>query len=454
MGPTSSRIIQSTILDFLVIALLYSAAIAWGAKMPWGMSFFSAASILLCAYILIMEAAGGRVRFYFSWTYIPALGLLALATLQRMNPVIALDSPSPFLPYTVEPHTTELYLILAVGYAALGLAVVHGFSTRQQLVRFVVLMILLGIMESLYGLFQNLTGFTSALDPPFHSDSAHGTLANRNHYALMLNFSISLGVGFLYRKSADLFQGRKLRVRHLLGMPDSAQLAWIIVWLALIGLGVIMSLSRAGIIAMFVCVGVMMIAARLAEGGRFAPILVLSVAFAIVGLGIFTGIDAVLARYAGMMHHGYFEQDRIPIWRDSWRMIHSNPWFGQGVGSFQWTFPAYETWEPDRPAVYAHNDYLQILAECGVAGLVLVVWLLIACWRRAWHNLRSEDSLVRGIGVATLGALTAAAIQEMTDYALYTPAVTAMLICIVALNEKVARSQRQEETMDAVQRSI
>jgi len=423
-----------------MIALLYFAAIAWGAKMPWSMSFFSAASILLFAYRLILEGASGGVRIRFSWTYVPALGLLALAALQRFAPIIALDSQPYGLPHTIEPHTTELYLILAIGYASLGFSVINGFSSRQQIVRFVVCLILLGILESLYGLIQHLTGFTSAWEPSFHSDSARGTLANRSHYALMLNFSISLGVGFLYQKAADLFQGRSLRIRHLMGMPDAAQLAWIVVWIALIGLGVITSLSRTGIVAMFACVGVMMIAAKLSEGGRFTPILVMSVVFAIVGLGLFTGINAVLERYASMMHQGYFEQDRIPIWRDSWKMIRLNPWFGQGVGSFQWTFPAYETWEPDTPAVYAHNDYLQIMAECGVAGLALVIWLLIACWRSAWRNLKSEDSLVRGIGIATLGALAAAAIQETTDYGLYIPVVAAMLICIVALNEKAARS--------------
>jgi O-antigen ligase len=127
-------------------------------------------------------------------------------------------------------------------------------------------------------------------------------------------------------------------------------------------------------------------------------------------------------------------------------MIRTNPWFGQGVGSFQWTFPAYETWEPDKPAVYAHNDYLQIIAECGFVGLGLAIWLLITCWRSALRNLKAENPLVRGIGLATLGSLASTAIQEITDYALYTPAIAAMLICILALNERAARYRRQSET--------
>jgi O-antigen ligase len=432
--------IQSALLDFLAIGLLCFTAIAWGAKRPWIMCLFSAAAIIIWSWRMLLESSRGCLRLHLSWTYIPALGLLALTALQRLNPQIALTPPVGFRPYTIEPHTTELSLILALGYAALGFSILHGFSTRKQLSRFFIYIIGLGVLESIYGIIQRLTGYTTVWDLPILSGSAHGTLTNRNHYALLLNLSISLGVGFLYKKSIDFFQGQRFSLRLLPRIPDSAQLVWIIVWLALIGLGVFMSLSRAGIFAMFACIAVMIIAVRSTQRSRLAPILVLAIAFVIVGLGLYSGIDGVLARYANLLEPGYFEQDRIPIWRDAWKMVRIHPWFGQGAGSFQWAFPAHETTEPDRPAVFAHNDYLQIMAEYGVVGLVLVFWLLIGCWRSARRNLKAEDPLVRGIGLAALGALTAAAIQEITDYALFTPGIAAILVGIVALNERASRN--------------
>jgi O-antigen ligase len=119
-------------------------------------------------------------------------------------------------------------------------------------------------------------------------------------------------------------------------------------------------------------------------------------------------------------------------------MIKTHPWLGQGLGSFKWTFPAYETLAPDTPAVYAHNDYLQVLAELGLLGLILVIWMGVSCWRSAVRNLVAGDPLVRGIGLATLGALGATAVQEVTDYSLYTPGVAAMLVALVALNERAS----------------
>ena len=441
--------IQPILLDFLIMALLCFVAIAWGAKRPWSMCLFSAAAITIWSWRLLLESARGCIRLYFSWTYIPAFGLLALTVMQRLNPQTALIPKVGFLPYTLEPHSTKLYLILAFGYAALGLSVIHGFSTQKQLIRFIVFLIGLGVLESLYGIVQHLTNFVTVWDLPVLSGSAHGTLTNRNHYALLLNLSISMGVGFLYKKSVDFFQDQRFRLRLLPRMPDSAQLAWIIAWLALIGLGVLLSLSRTGIFAMFACVAVMMIAARSTQKSHLAPFLVLATACVIVGLGVYTGVDGLLARYAGLLEPGYFEQDRIPIWRDAWKMVCSHPWFGQGAGSFQWAFPAYETFEPDRPAVFAHNDYLQFLAEYGVVGLGLALWLLISCWRSAMRNLKAQGPLVRGIAIAALGALTATAIQEITDYSLFTPGIAAMLVGIVALNERVSRDQPAMDTTEA-----
>ncbi len=446
--PASAPSIQSALLDFLIIALLCFAVIAWGAKRPWSMCLFSAAAIVIWSWRILLESSRGRFRLYFSRAYFPAFGLIALTVLQRLNPQTALTPPTGFLPYTIEPHTTELHLILFIGYAALGLSVLHGFAARRQLTRFSIFIIGLGVLESVYGIIQRLTGYATLWDLPVFSGAAHGTLTNRNHYALLLNLSLCLGAGFLYKKSADFFQGQKFSIRLLPRIPDSAQLVWITAWLALIGLGVLMSLSRTGIFAMFACIAVMMIAVRSAQRSRLAPLLILALALVIAGLGIYSGIDGVMTRYAGLLEPGYFEQDRLPIWRDAWQMVRLHPWLGQGAGSFQWAFPAHETMQPDKPALFAHNDYLQILAEYGVAGLGLVVWLLISCWQSAIRNLKAADPLVRGIGLATLGALAAAAIQEIADYALFTPGVTAILISILALNERGSRGQLSIQTTD------
>jgi len=116
-------------------------------------------------------------------------------------------------------------------------------------------------------------------------------------------------------------------------------------------------------------------------------------------------------------------------------MLQGHSLFGQGLGTFQWTFPAYEQLDPDIPAKYAHNDYLQALAEVGWAGIILLAWAFIAFWRVAAQNLRrSADPLARGVGVATMGILVASALQEITDFSLYIPGVAVLFFVLLGLN--------------------
>jgi O-antigen ligase len=442
-AKTRNRIM---LIDLASVVLVLFAAMAWGANTPWAIAVFSAGSLLVLAWRLIWDAWRGQLRLFWSWLFLPAFGLLALIGLQQLSPRIALDAPPGSLPHTVEPHTTGLYFLLAAGYVALGFSVVHGFRSRKQLYRLMVLVIGFGVFESLYGLVQSLGGVHYIWTVPFTDSRARGTLMNPNHYALLLNLAISVGVGYLYTRSVKLLWGRKLNLRRLLGMPDSARLAWIVVWLALIGFGVFASLSRTGTIAMFVCFGGMLAAGRLAEGERRRAVIVFSVLFAIVSLGLYVGVEGLLERYASILQLGYFERDRIPIWRDAWPMVSTTLWFGKGLGSFMWTFPAYETMEPDIPAMYAHNDYLQVMAEIGIVGFALLIWAGMVCLRTARRNLLAKDHLVRGIGLSTLGVLAATAIQEITDYSLYIPGIAAMFILLIALNERAAHLEWESPT--------
>ena len=66
------------------------------------------------------------------------------------------------------------------------------------------------------------------------------------------------------------------------------------------------------------------------------------------------------------------------LYRDTFRMARARPVFGWGMGSFPTVFALYNTQVPkgDRiPVVYhdAHNDWLQCVAELGIAGALLMV---------------------------------------------------------------------------------
>jgi len=94
--------------------------------------------------------------------------------------------------------------------------------------------------------------------------------------------------------------------------------------------------------------------------------------------------------------------DRAPFRRSTWRLATEGGWTGRvwvgyGAGSYRWVSPPYQAQEPvlaakdgslAKRAIYAHNDWLQMLAEWGVLGLVPVLLALGWLLRRIFRAFR------------------------------------------------------------------
>ena len=93
--------------------------------------------------------------------------------------------------------------------------------------------------------------------------------------------------------------------------------------------------------------------------------------------------------------------DRAPLRRATWALISDGipsgrAWVGYGAGSYRWISPPYQAQQKEMQrdgklfyrAIYAHNDWLQMLAEWGIVGLLAVFAALLWLGRhliRAFH---------------------------------------------------------------------
>ncbi|MBI4055354.1 MAG: tetratricopeptide repeat protein [Elusimicrobia bacterium] len=89
-------------------------------------------------------------------------------------------------------------------------------------------------------------------------------------------------------------------------------------------------------------------------------------------------------------------QAHLLIWRDTLQIFLNHPWTGCGLGRFHLEFPQVasaalrELWPQERVIInFAHNEFLQVLAEGGLWGLGLVLWVL---WSFATSYLQARRS--------------------------------------------------------------
>jgi len=114
---------------------------------------------------------------------------------------------------------------------------------------------------------------------------------------------------------------------------------------------------------------------------------------------------------------------RQMILRDSLPMFLEKPLFGWGLGVFPTVYPQYRSFYTNEFVNQAHNDFLQILVELGVAGLLAFLALLWGVIHRAIAEIDvwQEDSF-SNLSIASMLGLVGLLAHSFTDFNLQVPA--------------------------------
>jgi O-antigen ligase len=113
-------------------------------------------------------------------------------------------------------------------------------------------------------------------------------------------------------------------------------------------------------------------------------------------------------------------------------LIRAYPFFGCGLGGYETAFWRFKVSGVLVTDDFAHNDYLQLLAELGLVGFAIGATLAFSVVRMAVRRaVRSADPGARYFAVACAGALAAILLHSLADFNLYIPA-NAMLLAWIA----------------------
>lgn len=316
----------------------------------------------------------------------------------------------------------ETWLSALAGFPIVATLAAALAISQSQVLKLILLCAIVGALQGLLGLLQ--LAFPALLFEPAFRVSVLGSFGNKNSLGNYLAMLLPL----LWLWAAGLGAGATRHLERFRWQAWGARAGLMLVLASLVA-----SLSRAGLAT---GVLVLTLAVALLPFGesnnmqrgwrviwRWWPL-------ALVLLGLSLGSWEWLGR---------FDSDRLAS-DDAWRgLMREQTWsaalanwpLGSGVGTFGVVFPAYQPPELGRNFVnFAHNDYLQLLMECGVLVVpvaLALLWLIgrrlvqltSARWRGPWSH---SDALAVACGLGFL----AQALHAWVDYPWRIPA-TAML---------------------------
>jgi O-antigen ligase len=275
---------------------------------------------------------------------------------------------------------------------------------------------------------------------------ASGTYVNRNHFAGLLELALPLALMWalsLWRGNSDRASrsmAAALRIAAMLGVA--------------VGLltGIVVSLSRMGFlaaIASLVLVAAVLLIPR-ANSRKWAPLLAIPLA-----LLVLLPSSELRQRFSFTMTSSEVSsQTRLEIWRDTLHLVSGHEWIGTGLGAYERGLYRYKTVKPTNTLDFAHNDYLQVLAELGIPGVLLfaglLLWMVQRPLRAALSRRYARDRELdhRYLSIGLLGAFSAIALHSLTDFNLYIPANAMALAWLggLAVSPGLGQAIRQGES--------
>ena len=273
---------------------------------------------------------------------------------------------------------------------------------------------------------------------------ASGLFISPNHLAGFLETVLLLATSLCF------FGGFRARGKVLTG------------YLALICLaGLVLTGSRGGYLSVgvgfivFAFLSVWTLRTRLSHGLLPRMIGVIA-AIALLGGGIAYFADRSFAIRSRANTVFVSTDIRLQLWDAAWKQFQLAPVFGTGSRTYVIYGRTFRTPQVQTDPVFAHNDWLQTLAEYGIVGMLLIVIFVLAHlrhgWRR-WHGMvgrlspattSPEESRALALQMGTLSAIAACLVHAVMDFNLHIPAnllVAAFLFGMLATRRTATGEQ-------------
>ncbi len=447
----------------VMLALAFSA-LAHGAVEPWSLAVFSLIVVALAALWVTKGVVDRRLTINAPPTAAPLVALLLVGLLQSLA---VTDQSGKKFAISLDVEATRLTLeILLVIFIALLVA--SSFLTGGEKLSWLRnFLILFGLALAVFGLMQHFTWngkYYWVIEPSVAPTSPFGPFVNHNHFAGYMELILPLPVALILTRAVR------------------GELALLYGFAAVImGVADIVSLSRGGMISLVA--GLMFVAALGFKPGNEARfggpsrksflrlpsavsrIGAVAVILLTIGAGVWwVGADPVIRRVERSEltmdapskdpHKESFFESRGWIWTDSVAMIRDNWVTGVGLGAFQTAYPIYSKHDGSVLIGQAHNDFLQIVADCGVLGAVIALWFIFLVARDTVRALGHRDPMMAGTALGAAGGIFALLVHSLFDFNLQLPSNALLFLVLSSVVCHIATATEGKVSQAFLERAI
>ncbi len=327
-------------------------------------------------------------------------------------------------------YVARLEVLRLLVYGWFFFLILNNLHRQESLHILVAVTLGVGTLLALYALYQFFSGSNRVFAlarPEAYAGRGSGTFICPNHLAgyLEMLLPVALSLVFVSRQRA-------------LGRIFSGYAA------LMIFVGLIVSVSRGGYVAGGLAVLFLLGVLLRRRIHRRAILIGLAVLALLAGGFAYKAQDIQrrfrLALVPGQLHNVLV---RLDLWKAAGQMWLDHPWVGVGPAHFDVRFPKYRPESLQTRPYWVHNDYLNVLADWGLVGFVLVggaAGTLLGAGLRAWRFVRREGNTLvvkpsdRAAMVLGSGAgLLAISLHSFVDFNLQIPANAMLAVLLAAI---------------------
>ena len=336
---------------------------------------------------------------------------------------------------SIHPHLTLKSILKSLAYMGVFFSAVHELRDDRRMKRIVLLIMAIGFFEAFYGLemfFHNnlsILGFEHK-----GGGGAWGTFVNKNHFAGYVGMASLIGFGYLtgFAHLPKMSRNARQYITEFFSSFRSTLTCLILIAVGLMALGISFSNSRMGVISMLASVFLMLAVlsiSRKKKRAMFLVVVLIAISFSVW----MSGTGHLESRFDGAWE--ILKESRLVLWSSTMELLKDYPLVGSGLGTYRAAFQLYTPTGWTSITKQAHNDYLEMLSETGVAGSAVAL-LALTCYLFLFSS-RWKDNREAKRATVSLGAFCAVfyiLMFSLSDFNLQIPSNALLFSLSMALS--------------------